>query len=181
MKRIGLVLCIPMLIIIIGACSKKGDKLTERIQYDVTIISPESDLDWWVQNLDNVKRETLVRSLMAAAKSGKHKVYDVMTFKEMTSEEIAEKGRQKELMTLSREYPPYAEYDTLVITEIDLSRISKVRFLEEWYLNEETGKITKKVVAMCPMLESYTETGELRGHLPLYWVSYVRKFPLSKD
>lgn len=181
MKRNTLIFCLLIFALIISACTKKGDKLTERIQYDVTIISPETDLDWWVQNLDNVKRETLVRSLMSAAKSGEHKVYDVMTLKEMSPEEIAEKGRVKELMTLAREYPPYAEYDTLVITEIDLSRISKVRFLEEWYLNEETGKITKKVVAMCPMLESYTETGELRGHLPLYWVSYVRKFPLAKN
>ncbi len=180
MKRAVELIFVLLIAIFISSCDGKGDKLTNRIQYDVTIISPETDLDWWVQNLEGNKRETLVKSLMAAAKSGDHKVYDVLTFKEMTQEEIAEKGIRKDLMTLIREYPPYAEYDTLIISEIDLSDISKVRFLEEWYLNEETGKITKKVVAMCPMLESYTETGELRGHLPLYWVSFVRKFPLGR-
>jgi hypothetical protein len=180
MKRAVELVFVLLIAIFISSCSSKGDKLTDRIQYDVTIISPETDLDWWVQNLENNKRETLVKSLMAAAKSGDHKVYDVLTFKEMTQEEIAEKGIRRDLMTLLREYPPYAEYDTLIVSEIDLSDISKVRFLEEWYLNEETGKITKKVVAMCPMLESYTESGELRGHLPLYWVSFVRKFPLAR-
>lgn len=97
----------------------------------------------------------------------------------MTAEQIDERCKQKQLMTLTREYPPYEEFDTLVVNDLQLSDISKVRFLEEWYLNEETGLVTKKVIAMCPMLESYTESGELRGHLPLFWISYVKKFPLE--
>lgn len=166
--------------LVFSSCGKKGELLTERIQYDVTIVSPERDLEWWIQNLENNKRERLVKSIIDAAKSGENKVYDVLTLKELTPEQIKKRSQRKELMTLQREYAPYEEYDTLVISEMELSDISKVRFLEEWYLNEETGKITKEVIAMCPMLESFTESGELRGHLPLYWISFVRKFPLAK-
>lgn len=166
---------------LVSSCGKRrGEKLTERIQYDVTIVSPESDLEWWVQNLENNKRERLVKSIVEAARSGEQKVYDVLTLKELTTEQIIERSRRKELMTLQREYAPYEEYDSLVVSEMELSDITKVRFLEEWYLNDETGIITKEVIAICPMLESYTETGELRGHLPLYWVSFVRKFPLAE-
>ncbi|HLO91038.1 MAG: hypothetical protein ACM3ME_07530 [Chloroflexota bacterium] len=161
--------------------NRKGKILTERIQYDVTIISPEKDLEWWVQNLENNKREQLVKTIMEQSKSGKHKVYDVISFKELTPKEIEERSQQRKLMTLQRDYAPYEEYDTLVINNIELSDISKVRFLEEWYLNEESGLITKKVLAICPMLESYTESGEFRGHLPLYWISFEKKFPLAKD
>jgi len=180
MKRMIFPCLLLAVIILSGACGKKkGPVLTERIQYDVTVTSPEKDLEWWIQNLDNNKREILVKSLIAASKSGKNKVYDVLTNKEMTPEQIEERCKQKELMTLTREYPPYEEFDSLVTNDLQLSDISKVRFLEEWYLNEETGLVTKKVIAMCPMLESYTESGELRGHLPLFWISYVKKFPLE--
>ncbi|HLN53806.1 MAG TPA: hypothetical protein VK212_08865 [Lentimicrobium sp.] len=168
--------------LITSSCGRdKGEVLTERIQYDVTIISPEKDLEWWVQNLESNKREKFIKTIMNASKSGEHKIYDVLTHKELTAEEIAQRGKRRELMTLQRENPPYEEYDTLVINDIELSDISKVRFLEEWYLNEETGLITKKVIAVCPMLESYTETGELRGHLPLFWISFVKKFPLANE
>ncbi len=165
-----------------SSCSEnKGEKLTDRIQYDVTIISPEKDLEWWVQNLESNKREKLVKSIIEASRSGEHKVYDVITHQQLTPEEIAAKSKRKELMTLQRDYPPYEEFDTLVINNIELSDISKVRFLEEWYLNEKTGLVTKKVIAICPMLESYTEEGEFRGHLPLYWISFVKKFPLENN
>lgn len=182
MKRAGIIVFLIALVLTSISCGrKKGEILTERILYDVTIISPEKDLEWWVQNLENNKREKLVKSIIDASRSGKNKVYDVITYKELTNEEITERSRRKELMTLQRSYAPYEEYDSLVVNDIELSDISKVRFLEEWYLNEETGLVTKKVLAICPMLESFTESGELRGHLPLYWISFEKKFPLAKE
>ncbi len=181
MKRLAVPLFLSVIILIFLACNRKrGEVLTERIQYDVNIISPETDLEWWVQNLENNKREKLVKTIISASQSGKNKVYDVMTRKELSEKEIADRSKRKQLMTMTREDPPYEEYDTLIEYNIELSDISKVRFLEEWYLNEETGLVTKKVIGICPMLESYTEAGELRGHLPLYWISFVKKFPLAQ-
>jgi hypothetical protein len=181
MKRLAIPLILSIIILVFLSCNRKrGELLTDRILYDVTIESPETDLEWWVQNLENHKREQLVKSIISASQSGENKVYDVLTNKELSEKEIADRSKRKQLMTMSREDPPYEEYDTLVEYNIELSDISKIRFLEEWYLNEETGLITKKVIGICPMLESYTEAGELRGHIPLYWISFVKKFPLAQ-
>lgn len=180
MKRLVLPVILMFITLVFSACGKsKGDLLTERIQYDVTINSPEQDLGWWVQNLEAAKREKLVKVIINSAKSGDHKLYDVITNKQLALEEIKDRGTRTEIMTLQKPNPPYESYDTLVTRDLQLSDISKVRFLEEWYLNEESGMITKKVIAICPMVESYTESGELRGHLPLYWISLVKKFPLE--
>lgn len=179
MDRITIVFLMLTSILLTSCGGRKGELLTQRIQYDVTISSPEKDLEWWVQNLESFKREQLVNSIITAAKSGKNKVYDVMTYKELSAEEIKDRGTRTNVLSKQREYPPYESYDTLVTSELQLSDITKVRFLEEWYLDEESGMVTKKTLAICPMLESYTETGELRGHLPLYWISFVKKFPLA--
>lgn len=167
-------------ILIVTSCgNKKGDLLTERIQYDVTIKTPESDLEWWVQNLEGPKREKLVQAIINSANAGELKIYDVMTNKPLNLEELKKRSVRNELITLQRSYPPYENYDSIVVKELQMSDISRLRFLEEWYLNEKTGLITKKVIAVCPLVESYTETGELRGYNPLFWLTFEKKFPLE--
>ena len=162
------------------SCSNgKGALLTERIQYDVTIKSPEVDLAWFVQNLEGPKREKMIQAVIETARSGKFKIYDVMSNKLMTNEDVLEVGTRTDILTLQRQYEPYEDYDTILKRELQLSDISRMRFLEEWYMNEKDGFITKKVIAICPMAESYTETGELRGYHPLFWISYVKDFPLE--
>lgn len=169
-------------ILIVTSCgNKKGELLTERIQYDVTIKTPETDLEWWVQNLEGPKREKLVQAIINSANAGKLKIYDVMTNKPIPVSELKERSIRMELITLQRPDPPYENYDSIVKKELQLSDISRLRFLEEWYLNEKTGAITKKVIAVCPLVESYTETGELRGYNPLFWLSFEKKFTLEAN
>ena len=165
--------------LVISCSNSKGELLTERIQYDVTIKLPEVDLAWFVQNLEGPKREKLIQSVMDAARSGKFKVYDVMSNKLMTTDEILAVGTRTDILTLQRNYEPYENYDTILKHELRLSDISRMRFLEEWNLNEKDGFVTKKVIAICPLVESYTEGGELRGYQPLFWISYVKNFPLA--
>lgn len=180
MKNLSVFIFSVLAILLVTACgNKKGELLTERIQYDVTIKTPEADLEWWVQNLEGPKREKLVQSIINTANSGKLKIFDVMTNKQMTVAELKERSVRTELLTLQRSYAPYENYDTLVKRELQLSDISRLRFLEEWYLNEDNGFITKKVIAICPLVESYTESGELRGYNPLFWLSFEKKFPLE--
>lgn len=172
----------PLLILLaaltVSCSSGKGDLLTERIQYDVTIKSPEVDLAWFVQNLEGPKREKFIQSVMETARSGKFKIYDVMSNKLLTPEEVLAVGTRSNIFTLQRNYEPYENYDTIIKHELQLSEISRMRFLEEWYMNPKNGYITKKVIAICPLVESYTEDGELRGYQPLFWISYVKNFPL---
>ena len=180
MKKLFISPVFILLTVLIVSCSSgKGELLTERIQYDVTIKSPEVDLAWFVQNLEGPKREKLVQSVMNSARSGKFKVYDVMSNKLMSDEEVLAVGTRSNMLTLQRDYEPYENYDTIIKHELRLSDISRMRFLEEWYMNEKDGFVTKKVIAICPVIESYTESGELRGYQPLFWISYVKDFPLE--
>lgn len=181
MKKSIIYLFLVIVTALVVSCSNnnKGELLTERIQYDVTIKSPEVDLAWFVQNLEGPKREKLITAVMETARGGKFKIYDVMSNKPMTNEEVLEVGTRTDILTLQRHYEPYEDYDTIIKRELQLSDISRMRFLEEWYMNEKNGYITKKVIAICPLAESYTESGELRGYHPLFWISYVKDFPLE--
>jgi len=151
--------------------------ITKRIQYDVQIKNIEPDMDWWIQNIEGSNREQLVKNLMQQVASGKVKAYDFLTCKPFSNQDIKNMMRRTDSISLERTSPPYQMYDTVVVTELHLSEITRLRFLEEWYIDKSTLKFTKKVAGICPMLERRSDSGELRGYKPLFWVFFDDKYP----
>ena len=179
MKKIKFLLFIAILIV---SCNKKIDNglvLASRIQYDVFIKSPDTDLDWWEQNIEGEKREIYVKNILEIALSGNVKVYDYSNnlFK---ANELKEHLYRADSLTFQREVPPYDNYDNVITKNILLEDIVKLRFLEEWYYNNKNLQIYKKVVGICPMAAAYDEQGELKGYKPLFWLYFDEKYPINK-
>jgi hypothetical protein len=151
--------------------------VTKRIQYDVSIRNTEPDMDWWVQNIEGSGREKLVKDILKQVSDGKVKAYDFLSLKPFTTNEIQNMMKRVDTISVERSTPPYDLVDTVLVTEIRVNDISKIRFLEEWKMNEKTLAFTKKVAGICPMVERLTETGELRGYKPLFWVFFDEKYP----
>jgi hypothetical protein len=63
-------------------------------------------------------------------------------------------------------------YDTIIVHGINASAFRTLRFMEEWYFDEGTLQITKKVIGVCPVIEVYTDNGEFRGYKPLFWTYF---------
>jgi len=166
---------------VISSCRNGGDAgkngVTKRIQYDVSIHNTDSDMDWWVQNIEGSNREKLIKNIMQQVISGEVKAYDFVSSKPFTTEEI--KGMMKRIDSISveRSTPPYDLVDTVLVTEIRLSDITKLRFLEEWSMDDKTLAFSKKVMGICPLVERRTDSGELRGYKPLFWVFFDDRYP----
>jgi len=160
--------------------SKSDSKiLTERIQYDVLIKSPDPEYDWWVQNLEGPKREYLIKNLIDAAYSGNIDVYDYYFNTLLTSNEVKNIGFKRDTLTFQRPDPPYELYDTVVEQKLDIREITKIRFLEEWYMDEKTLEIEKMVIGLAPLARNYDEKGEFRGYMPLFWIYFDERYPLE--
>jgi len=187
MKNLA-ILPLISLIFLAGSCSIKVETdaniITQRIQYDVSIKSPDPELDWWVQNIEGEKRETLVQHLMTAVTGGNVKAYNFISNKQLSVKEINEQFHRSDTIAMQRPYPPYDFYDTVINKNLDTRNITRLRFLEEWRMDEKTLAFTKKVIGICPLIEAYTEQGELKGYKPLFWVffddQYPGKFELNK-
>ncbi len=151
--------------------------VTNRIQYDVPIHNTEPGMDWWMQNLEGSNREKLVKDIIRQVTNGDVQAYDFLNNKPLTAEEVKNRMRRVDSISVERSTPPYDLVDTVLVTEIRLSDISRIRFLEEWRMNEKTLAFSKKVAGICPMVERHTETGELRGYMPLFWVFFDKNYP----
>lgn len=183
MNKFILIALILVLSLSMPSCNQSGGKniVTKRIQYDVPIRNTETDMDWWVQNIEGSEREKLVKDILAQVTSGEVKAYDFLTCKPFTVDEIKKMMKRIDSISVERSTPPYDLVDTVMISEIRLSDITKLRFLEEWSMNEKTLAFSKKVAGICPMVERRTDSGELRGYKPLFWVFFDDKYPAELE
>lgn len=164
-----------------GGEKKSDEKLvfTERIQYPVFIKSPYGDEgDWWKENMEGPKREKLVAWIFDMAYSGKIKAYDPDN-KALSIAEVKAIGNRRDTVRLTRAFEPYDEYDSVIVENLDRRDIHRITFLEEWYLDEKALKFEKKVVGLCPAVTVYTDSSEVKGYKPLFWIYLDDKYPLK--
>ncbi|MCK5838986.1 MAG: hypothetical protein KAG99_04010, partial [Bacteroidales bacterium] len=95
----------------------------------------------------------------------------------LTAEQVKSIGYRRDTLTFQRAYPPYELFDTIVEEKIEIRDITRFRFLEEWYFNDKTLEIEKKVLGIAPVVRRYDENGNLRGHMPLFWVYLDDRYP----
>ncbi|NOX87086.1 MAG: hypothetical protein GXO86_14190, partial [Chlorobi bacterium] len=159
-----------LLAFIITACTqqKKGDIIASKIQYDVNIVSPDTDYDWWIQNLPGPQREKLVNLIIEGAKSGKFQAYDYFN-NPISKEEVAGILSDTTFFSVVDENPPYEEHDTLVVYNIKRADVMRIRFLEEWAIDPNTLKIEKRVLGIAPIARRYDAMGIERWQ-PLFWI-----------
>lgn len=171
---------VPVLFLLwlaIAACSapdKNIETLASRIQYDVPIVSNDPQLDWWINNIEGSRREPFLKRIIEAAEKGDVRVYDYFN-EPLSPEKVLALGTDTVYMTLMREYPPYEEYDTMVVRTVSYRDITKIRFLEEWTWDPKRVEISKKVIGLGPVIQREV-AGESYNQL-LFWIYLDEKYP----
>ena len=143
------------LILVFTQCEEKEDDrtiITKKIQYDVPIMNPDADHDWWIRNIEGSDREALLNNIFDKVQSGDIQAYDYFN-EPLTVGQIGSILVDTMHQVLNRITPPYAEYDTTIIHKIQASDIFILRFLEEWKYDENSLHIDKKVYAISPVLQ----------------------------
>lgn len=162
----------------IVSCDNTNNKvITNRIQYDVDIQSTDESFDWWIQNIEGQSREELIQQIFKQVLNGQVVAYDFLSYNPMGLEDL--KGMIKQVDTISVEspFPPYELIDTVIVREMHLKDITRLRFLEEWSYNPKTLNVSKKTIGICPLLRRYSESGDLRGYRPLFWIFFDKSYP----
>lgn len=165
------IIIILSLALIIASCSPGQNKslVTQKIQYDVSIKSPDSSYDPWIQNIGQTDREKFVSDLMNAVYEGRVQAYDYFN-RPMSLDELNGVLTDTAYRTLTRIVPPYEVFDTVIVSKIEISDINKIRFLEEWYMDDQDLVFEKVVIGIAPVAEKYDEEGNFIGLLPLFWI-----------
>ena len=157
------------------SCHQKTETVvTPKIQYDVSIKSPDASYDWWIQNIAGPQREKLVETILNGALSGKYPAYDYF-YKPISPRQVAQILNDTIRKMVREKSPPYDFKDTLIVRKITVKDIVKLRFLEKWEVNEKNLSIEKKVMGLAPVARITDPSGNVRWQ-PLFWLFPDRTF-----
>jgi gliding motility associated protien GldN len=118
--------------------------------------------------------------IMDALKEGSITAYDIsgtdeflvpLNYQEIVSRQIDTIHR-----TLTRPYPPYDQYDTVIYSEFDPNKVTRIRIKEDWYFDKKRSQMLVRILGVCPVMvktrndEEYSE--------PLFWIYYPEARPI---
>jgi hypothetical protein len=190
LKRIMFFIMCTMLLVFAG-CNQKGDKtktngqvLSKSIEYDVSINNyiwlgkhtlNGANTEWYLNNLEGSVRSGFMELLWKNAMAGKLDLYD-MNDKKIDTTEL------KKILTITDTVSVSIRNNiknTLINRAIQFDEITSLRFREEWTYDPATMAVSKKVLALAPIMMPVkydVEGNESYGKdKALFWVKFSKE------
>jgi hypothetical protein len=126
-----------------------GIVVADTIIYEVIISNPNPDDTWATECLSGLHRRSLIDNIFSMVYKNQAVAFNHETNEKLTPRQVkqieARDGFNRE-------------------------NIGMIQFTEAWYLNPESGTMTKKVLSMVLGYNFYASDGELFGHKPVFRV-----------
>jgi len=120
--------------------------------------------------------------VMDALKEGTITAYQISPTDEftvpLTYEEIISNLERSDTVQLTRPYPPYEPYDTVLSTKFNSQDVKMIRLKEDVYFDKQRSIMDVRIIGLCPVRDSYDENGVFRGKEPLFWIYYPEIRPV---
>ena len=112
--------------------------------------------------------------VLDALKEGQLTAYDISNTDELlvpiTYSDIVGRQTDSIYQIMQRPYPPYEEYDTVIFTEFDHTKVMRLRVKEDWYFDNQRSQLMFRIQAICPVMIKERNGQEVTE--PLFWLSY---------
>jgi len=156
----------PVMVLLLFSCTrqKEGEdlkgsgvqsgslQLAEQIIYDVIIKNPDPQDEWTEKCLGGLKREEMVNFIFDGLYENRFKAYDIFNDKHLPAQTI--KKMEKD-------------------GEFTRDQVSKIQFVEDWYVDPGSNTWSKRVTEVRLGLEHVDGFGMHMGHNPLFKVRLV--------
>jgi gliding motility associated protien GldN len=123
--------------------------------------------------------KSFIVTVLDAMKEGELTAYDISNTDELlvpiTYNEVIGRQTDSIYQVMQRPYPPYEEYDTVIYTEFDPTKVMRIRIKEDWYFDTKQSQLLFRTLAICPVMIKERNGQEVTE--PLFWLSY----PESRD
>lgn len=118
--------------------------------------------------------KSFITIILDGLKEGELSAYDISNTDELliplTYNEIIARETFEDYRVMRRPYPPYEEFDTIIYTEFDPTKVMRLRIKEDWYFDRQRSQMMVRIQALCPVMLKERNGEEIT--LPLFWISY---------
>ena len=112
--------------------------------------------------------------VLDALKEGQLTAYDISNTDELlvpiTYNDVIGRQTDSIYQIMQRSYPPYEEFDTVIYTEFDPTKVMRLRVKEDWYFDNQRSQLMFRIQAICPVMIKERNGQEVTE--PLFWLSY---------
>lgn len=133
------------------------------------------NLGFYYPTVSHQNWKNFITIILDGMKEGKITAYEVESTDEMLTpisyNQFMSKQSDTTYRTFRRPYPPYDEYDTIIISQFDPSQVLRLRLKEDWYFDKQRSQLMVRIIAICPVRMRELETGD-RVPQPLFWIPY---------
>ncbi len=131
-------------------------------------------------------RQSLMQVIYRAVTEGAIPAYSTDNDEFLSVVSVADLKKQLDrfdTIELTRPYPPYDTYDSVIAEPFRTSDVYLIRVKEDWFFDKQRSVMDVRIVGLCPVKEEYDENGEWKGFNPLFWVYFpdCRKIFAQKD
>ena len=126
--------------------------MADQIVYDVIIKNPDPQDEWTEKCLEGLNREELVDFIFAGLYDNRFKAFDIFSDKPISVRSIRKMEEEGEF---SRD------------------QVSKIQFVEDWYIDREGYAMSKSVTEVRLGVEHFDGFGLHLGHNPLFKVLLI--------
>lgn len=120
--------------------------------------------------------------VMDALKEGTITAYQISPTDEftvpLTYQEILSNLESSDTVQLTRSYPPYDMYDTVLSTRFSSLDVKMIRIKEDWFFDKQRSQMDVRILGICPVRDNFDENGNFRGKEPLFWIYYPEIRPV---
>lgn len=166
------VLPLFLMVALLFRCESKEDKgvqLSDSMEYWVEIGNPIAE-EYKENWLAEEQRQDFLEMILKKARSRELPTYYYLsdTMIPMDDENLELIFHQTDTEYIENEQ---GEIEEIAFeNELDLISVVRLKFLEQWYFNENTNQFKKEVIAICPMVEVYKNEKEILGYKGLFWI-----------
>lgn len=91
----------------------------------------------------------------------------------LTTAEVLKGVESVDSLTMTREVPPYEEFDTVIARPFDPTTVKKFKLKEDWVFDRQRSVMEPRIIGIAPVQARIDEnSGELRGYLTMFWVYF---------
>ncbi len=122
---------------------------------------------------------SFINVVLDGLKEGKFTAYAISPTDELLTpivyQEIIDQVEVERIVTLTRSYPPYDQYDTVIREVFDPTKVLRLRVKEDWYFDKQRSQMMVRIIALCPVM--MIERDNQLFPQPLFWISYEEARP----
>jgi len=119
--------------------------------------------------------KSFIITVLDALKEGQMQAYDISNTDELlvpiTYNDVISRQTDSLPKIMRRSTPPYEEYDTVIYTEFDPTKVMRLRIKEDWYFDSQRSQMLVRIQAISPVMIKERNGEEITE--PLFWLSYA--------